>query len=143
MIVDNIQQTIKTSTMILKKRELNDIPYSRLTVLFIDADTDCLKVSVPLYSGLLEQTKIAPNSQILELEQSQYRCSFENVTFNFSWNEITDDLFAVVCDSKTREVLQMTQLTNFELDCINYIYQNLDNVNSCYENPMKRKIVKF
>lgn len=123
--------------MILKKNTLEQISREQLVVLFLD-ETNTLKAAVPAYQGLIERTVEGVSSQMEAMQQSKYRSSFENITTGFSWEQFTDDMFAVVCDSKTREVLRMTQLTDFGANCMDYFMNHLDSTDCSYEKPQKR-----
>ncbi len=136
-VVRNELETIKTSTMIVKKSSLEQISYDDLVVFFLD-NNNTLKVSVPAFHGLIERTIAGVSSQMDAMKQSQFRSSFENITTGFLWDQFTDDMFVVVCDFYTREVLRMTQLTNFQADCMDYLQTHLDPVNRSYEEPQKR-----
>lgn len=143
VVIDNLE-TIKTSFMILKKNPLGQIPYEKLAVLYLNNE-GTLKVVSPQLQGtdIIERTIQFVSPQMEEMQQSKCRSSFENITKDFSWDQITDanvtdDLFVVVVDSATREVFQMTQLTDFGTDCMTYFKNHSDSEDCSYEKPQKR-----
>lgn len=135
---------VKFKTMILKKVSANDVPqmtdFGQLSVLFMDEDTNTLKIAVPTYNGVkpIDENNI---SQLDALQKAPYRSSFINITDKITdkWDNIEDDMFAVVINAETRKVMQMTQLTDFNADCIDYFYQHLDPKDCKYPLDSKRK----
>lgn len=131
---------VKWKTVILKRVSAHDVfqmtDFGQLYVLFVDENTDTFKIAIPTYHGVkpIDDNNL---SQFDALQQATYRSSFINVTNN--WDNIEEDMFAVVIDAETREVLQMTQLTDFNVDCTEYFYRHLDPKNCEYPLSSKQK----
>ncbi len=137
MAVRTEEIPVRFSGVILKKVPTDKISqttgFGKLYVVFIDEGTNTFKLAIPTYYNVktIDENNI---SQMDSLKNATYRCSFENITDKIQWNNIEDDMFALVIDPKTRKVIRMTQLTDFNADCINYFYQHLDPEDCQYPN---------
>ncbi len=132
--------------MHLKSKIIKKISYDEISnetfngilcVIFIDEDTDDFKLAIPSYLGI-EQL-----SQAEKLQKSTYHSGFVEIDGPIP-DVVSDDMFVIVYDEKTREIRQMTQLTDFYADCTEYFYQHLDPQECIYPTSVcKRKKMKF
>lgn len=142
MVVIREEIPVKYGGMFLQKVSSDTVPqitdFGQLTVLFIDEDTDIFKISVPTYYQVkpIDDNNI---SQFENLQKATYRSSFINITNKMDWNHIEENMFVAIIDQKTRELIQMTNLIDFNMDCTEYFYQNLDSGDCEYPTKPKQK----
>ncbi len=119
---------------ILKKVPFREISQSLMSgllcVVFIDRDTNDLKLSIPSYKG------IGNYAQEKSLAKSHYYSGFIDITSD-GLNRIEEDMFVIIYEPETRKIVRMTQLCNFFLDCKTYIQDVSDSENS------KCKVIEF
>ncbi len=117
---------MELSNILIQKIPVEQSNYDKkLVVLFIDKETNTMKIARPHYHGLDAYFK-KNVSQVEALLDSEYRSSFVDVTKDFNWPQVTKNIFHIIYDVNTREVLQMKQLIDYNYDCMNYFYENLD-----------------
>ena len=119
---------------VLKKVSLKEIcrrlMRGLLCIVFIDSDTNDLKLSIPFYNG------IGNYSQEKLLKKSHYYSGFIDITSD-GLDKVEEDMFVIIYEPETRKIVRMTQLCNFYMDCKAYIQDVSDSENS------KCKIIKF
>ena len=111
----------------------NETFLGTLCIIFIDEDTDDFKLAIPSYLG------IEKFSQETSLKKSTYHSSFVEVTGSIP-DVVSDDMFVIIYDEETREIRQMTQLTDFNANCTDYFFKHLDPKDCTYPTSVcKRK----
>ena len=132
----------KYHSMILRKATSEEIDtefeFGKLRIIFMDSETDEMKIATPSYENIEKKYGFKFTSNMNLARKSEYHTAFINITNQFLNQQYpeTPDVFAVTYDSETKEIMNMLQLIDFEANCVEYIYQNLDSKNSNY---MKRK----
>lgn len=130
------------NSMILRRASSLEIDtetdLGKLRVIFMDPETDTMKIATPSYERLEQKYGSKFISNMDPARRSDYHTAFVNVTNHYLAQLCpeTQDMFAVTYDSVTKEIVNMLQLKNFEANCVEYIYQNLDSKESSY---MKQK----